>query len=163
MMDSRVSREDVYRIMEEINDPEKYGLVDKPRPERKTSKKDTVPNTPVSVAPTRTPSKLPKRLEELKKHHDEQKRRDGECNEAWDRIDMTLGRICEILSNLLLLNIYCYYGAGVQVCDRQPSVRRVIWPTLYQHYYMLRLQNGVLSASGQHPCYLNYHTSSLQR
>jgi hypothetical protein len=32
-----------------------------------------------------------------------------------------------------LLNIYCYYGAGVQVCDRQPSVRRVIWPTLYQH------------------------------
>jgi hypothetical protein len=32
-----------------------------------------------------------------------------------------------------LLNFYCYYGAGVQVCDRRPSVRRVIWPTLYQH------------------------------
>jgi hypothetical protein len=26
----------------------------------------------------------------------------------------------------VLLNIYCYYGAGVQVCDRRPSVRRVI-------------------------------------
>jgi hypothetical protein len=39
MKDFRVSREDVYRIMKEINDPEKYGLVEKPRPERKTSKK----------------------------------------------------------------------------------------------------------------------------
>jgi hypothetical protein len=35
---------------------------------------------------------------------------------------------------IFLLNIfYCYYGAGVQVCDRQPSARRVIRPTMYQH------------------------------
>jgi hypothetical protein len=29
-----------------------------------------------------------------------------------------------------LLNIDYYYGAGVQVCDRQPSVRRVLRPTM---------------------------------
>jgi hypothetical protein len=34
---------------------------------------------------------------------------------------------------LLLLNIYCYYGAGVQVGDRQPYVQRVIRLTMYQH------------------------------
>jgi hypothetical protein len=30
----------------------------------------------------------------------------------------------------ILLNIYCYYGAGVQVCDRRPSVRRDLRPTM---------------------------------
>jgi hypothetical protein len=46
-----------------------------------------------------------------------------------------------------LLNIYCYYGAGVQVCDRQPSVRRVLRPTMKTRYDKIRLQNGVLSAA----------------
>jgi hypothetical protein len=33
---------------------------------------------------------------------------------------------------LILLNIYSYYGAGVQVCYRQPSVRSDIRLTMYQ-------------------------------
>jgi hypothetical protein len=31
------------------------------------------------------------------------------------------------------MNIYRYYGAGVPVCDRQPSVRRVIRLKMCQH------------------------------
>jgi hypothetical protein len=39
------------------------------------------------------------------------------------------------------------HGAGVQVCDHRPSVRRVLRPTLYTRYDKIRLQNGVLSAA----------------
>ena len=35
-----------------------------------------------------------------------------------------------IMRSNFLLNIDYYYGAGVQVCDRQPSVRRVLRPTM---------------------------------
>jgi uncharacterized protein YqiB (DUF1249 family) len=44
------------------------------------------------------------------------------------------------------MNLY-YYGAGVQICDRQPSVRRVLRPTMKIRYYKIMLQNGVLSAA----------------
>jgi hypothetical protein len=57
----------------------------------------------------------------------------------------------------VLLNIYCYYGAGLQVCDRRPSVRRVIRPTMKTRYDKIRLQNGVLSVASTRPCYLDYH------
>jgi hypothetical protein len=45
-----------------------------------------------------------------------------------------------------LLNIY-YYGAGVQICNRRPSVRRVLRPTMKTRYEKIRLQNGVLPAA----------------
>jgi hypothetical protein len=62
LKDRRVSREDGTRIMKEIYDPEKYGLVEKPRPECRpfweTTLVDRVRRTRVSVSPTKTPSKL---------------------------------------------------------------------------------------------------------
>jgi hypothetical protein len=51
--------------------------------------------------------------------------------------------------DLFMLNIYCYYGPGVQVCDRRPSVRRVLRPTMKTHYDKIRLQNGVSVASAR--------------
>jgi hypothetical protein len=43
---------------------------------------------------------------------------------------------------LTMLNIYCYYGAGVQVCDRKPSVRKVLRLAMKTRYDKIRLQNG---------------------
>jgi hypothetical protein len=62
MKDHGLSREDGTRIMKEIYDPEKYGLVEKPRPKFRpfweTANFDKVTKTLVSVSPTKPPSKL---------------------------------------------------------------------------------------------------------
>jgi hypothetical protein len=62
MKDLRVLREDGTRIMKEIYDPEKYGLVEKPTPEFRPFWEfvpvDRVRRTRVPVSPTKTPSKL---------------------------------------------------------------------------------------------------------
>jgi hypothetical protein len=67
------------------------------------------------------------------------------------------------MSRRILFNVYCYYyGAGVQVCDRRPSVRRIIWPTFVStHYYMLRLQNGVLSAASTRAIYTTIYATKI--
>jgi hypothetical protein len=55
-----------------------------------------------------------------------------------------------------LLNI-CYYGAGVQVCDRQPSVRRVVRLIMYQHATTGLLSNRIACRWRPVPMLSIYH------
>jgi hypothetical protein len=62
LKDFRVTRDDALRLLNEICNPEKYGLDGNPRSYIETvlgtPKKDARPKTLVSLSPTKTPSKL---------------------------------------------------------------------------------------------------------
>jgi hypothetical protein len=56
---------------------------------------------------------------------------------------------------IFLLNIGFITSVGVHVCDRRPSVRRVLWLTMHNRLYRrIKLQNGLLSAANTRANYL---------